>query len=65
MIEIQDSILDKGTETNNNQAKEKDDQMKLMEKLQQTQTKLYESKNNCSSLKQELNKLHKVFYVCN
>lgn len=35
----------------------------LLEKLQLTQTKLYESKNNCISLKQEINKLNKVFYL--
>ncbi|XP_012141652.1 uncharacterized protein LOC100882920 isoform X2 [Megachile rotundata] len=55
-----DSILDKGTE-NDSQTKEKDDQIKcLTEKLQQTQTKLYESKNTCTRLKQEINKLHKL-----
>ncbi|XP_076668040.1 coiled-coil domain-containing protein 13 [Andrena cerasifolii] len=32
----------------------------LTERLQQSQTKLYESKNTCASLKQELNKLHKL-----
>ncbi|XP_034173319.1 uncharacterized protein LOC117601090 isoform X2 [Osmia lignaria lignaria] len=62
-LKTDDDSSEKSTETNNNQAKEKDDQMKLMEKLQQTQTKLYESKNNCASLKQEINKLHKL--LCN
>lgn len=58
MIEIQDSI-DKGIE--NDQSKEDEDQVRqLNERLQQTQTKLYESKNTCASLKQEINKLHKV-----
>ncbi|CAL7946262.1 unnamed protein product [Xylocopa violacea] len=32
----------------------------LLEKLQQSQTKLYESKNTCASLKQEINKLYKL-----
>lgn len=59
IIEIQDSILDKGTK--NSQTKEDKDRMKhLIEKLQQTQTKLYESKNTCINFKQEINKLHKV-----
>lgn len=62
MIEIQDGILDKGTK--NNLPREDEDRMKhLLEKLQLTQTKLYESKNNCTSLKQEINKLNKVFYL--
>ncbi|XP_076245371.1 uncharacterized protein LOC143185927 [Calliopsis andreniformis] len=53
-----DSILDKGTENNQ---KEDEDRIKyLTEKLQQTQTKLYDSKNTCASLKQEINKLHKL-----
>ncbi|XP_026667187.1 coiled-coil domain-containing protein 13-like [Ceratina calcarata] len=59
MIEIQDGILDKGTEID--QPKEDQDRMKqLLDKLQQSQTKLYESKNTCASLKQEINKLHKL-----
>ncbi|CAD1474962.1 unnamed protein product, partial [Heterotrigona itama] len=61
MIEIQDGILNKGTKSN--QLKEDEDQIKqLVEKLQQTQIKLYESKNTCASLKQEINKLHKLLY---
>lgn len=61
MIEIQASILDKGGESG--QAKEDEDRVKyLTEKLQQSQAKLYESKNTCASLKQELSKLHKVFF---
>ncbi|XP_028525754.2 hyaluronan mediated motility receptor isoform X1 [Apis cerana] len=61
MIEIQDGILDKGTK--NNLPRENEDRMKhLLEKLQLTQTKLYESKNNCISLKQEINKLNKLLY---
>lgn len=59
MIEIQDSI-DKGTE--NAQTKEDEDQTRqLNERLQQTQTKLCESRNTCASLRQEINKLHKVY----
>ncbi|XP_076751980.1 coiled-coil domain-containing protein 13 [Xylocopa sonorina] len=47
--------------TGNNQPKESEDRMKpLLEKLQQSQTKLYESKNTCASLKQEINKLYKL-----
>ncbi|KOC68310.1 Coiled-coil domain-containing protein 13 [Habropoda laboriosa] len=47
--------------TENNQPKIDEDRLKhLLEKLQQTQGKLYESKNNCASLKQEINKLHKL-----
>ncbi|XP_071861175.1 uncharacterized protein [Bombus fervidus] len=61
MIEIQDGILDKGTK--NSQPKGDEDRIKhLYEKLQQTQIKLYESKNICASLKQEINKLHKLLY---
>lgn len=62
MIEIQDGILDKGTK--NSQPKGDEDRIKhLYEKLQQTQIKLYESKNICVSLKQEINKLHKVLFL--
>ncbi|CAK9830986.1 Coiled-coil domain-containing protein 13 [Anthophora retusa] len=47
--------------TENDQPKEDEDRTKnLLEKLQQTQAKLYESKNTCASLKQEINKLHKL-----
>ncbi|CAK9800056.1 Coiled-coil domain-containing protein 13 [Anthophora plagiata] len=47
--------------TENDQPKEDEDRTKsLLEKLQQTQTKLYESKNTCATLKQEINKLHKL-----
>lgn len=63
MIEIQDGILDKGTV--NNQSSEDEDRIKhLIEKLQQTQAKLYESKNTCATLKLEINKLHKVHRLC-
>ncbi|KAK9308213.1 hypothetical protein QLX08_001689 [Tetragonisca angustula] len=49
--------------TKNNQLKEDEDRVKqLVEKLQQTQIKLYETKNTCASLKQEINKLHKLLY---
>ncbi|XP_076635480.1 coiled-coil domain-containing protein 13 [Colletes latitarsis] len=49
--------------TENSQSKEDEHRMKhLIDKLQQTQTKLYESKNTCVSLKQEINKLHKLLY---
>ncbi|XP_043256883.1 coiled-coil domain-containing protein 13-like [Colletes gigas] len=58
-LKNEDSILDKGTE--NSQSKEDEHRTKhLIDKLQQTQTKLYESKNTCVSLKQEINKLHKL-----
>nr|XP_031839439.1 coiled-coil domain-containing protein 13 [Nomia melanderi] len=47
--------------TENTRAKEDEDQTRqLNERLQQTQTKLYESRNTCASLKQEINKLHKL-----
>ncbi|XP_017765972.1 PREDICTED: spindle pole body component 110 [Eufriesea mexicana] len=49
--------------TKNNQLKDDEDRNKqLLEKVQQTQTKLYESRNTCVSLKMEINKLHKLLY---
>ncbi|KAG7201282.1 hypothetical protein KM043_004060 [Ampulex compressa] len=49
------------TESSQTSSKGDEDRVKfLTEKLQQTQAKLYESKNMCASLKQEVNKAQKL-----
>ncbi|XP_014611853.1 PREDICTED: coiled-coil domain-containing protein 13-like, partial [Polistes canadensis] len=54
-------ILDKGTGDVQSLSKENEDKMKILtDKLQQVKTKLYESKNAYTSLKQEFNKAQKL-----
>ncbi|XP_043489333.1 coiled-coil domain-containing protein 13-like [Polistes fuscatus] len=54
-------ILDKGTGDVQSLSKENEDKMKILtDKLQQVKTKLYESKNAYTSLKQDFNKAQKL-----